>query len=400
MGETVTSIDEIEFDPEAFTSIFLMQHTLKGCNAFPVLIKHIPELKYIVENPRVLVLKDREQTSLSELYGILTHNTDMVMRTFSTTIDTRRQWECPFAIVVFLRASGGHGSCRLSVSVQTENLANFCSCLEDECMYNRQHGLYVHELKTVAYRHEKVVGFGYIDGTISIYLNGSRVNKFKTAGKDSQGYGTVGMFLEDNNGSYFFTTCTHVIDKDANAYLPHDNSKIGENVFVCHSNAHSNIKNAHKMMDFSLIRVCSDKDVECNLGLKGVSGNFIKRATIFRGDISEILGRRVYKWGSTEPLLQTGKCIGIEEEEFVYVHIDKENFAKPGDSGAIICVGDNRDTTLAAFVLVGEWISREDEKNIYVVYAVIDALDTVEKMQIEMKPCLGTKTVTIVSGSR
>ncbi|CAC5399984.1 unnamed protein product [Mytilus coruscus] len=319
-----------------------------------------------------------------------------------------------------------------------EKIGIFTSHLEDECANSRLHGVSIHELKSLAYRHEQVSGFGYIDGTVRIYINGSkeedkkevltffekyvdtteydfkiefrknreityfaklengsRINKLKTSGKGPKGYGTLGMFLEDSNGTYFFTTCAHVIEEDAIAYFPDDNTKIGENIFVCHPNTNNNIKLAQKM-DFSLIRVCPDFDIECKLGLKSVHGNFIKGA-IFKGDISEIFGRRLYKWGATEPFLQTGKCTGIEEDGFIHIQINTENFAKPGDSGAIICAGSDNDTALAAFVLVGEWSERKDKKTTYVVYKVADALDIVAQMTKATKPCLCTRTLTVVS---
>lgn len=304
-------------------------------------------------------------------------------------------------------------------------------CLSIKCVFD--------DFVYYYFRHEKVSGFGYIDGTVRVYItgsneedkkdvltffkkyvdttkydlkidfrkkreityfakleNGSRINKLKTAGKGPKGYGTLGMFLEDNNGTYFFTTCAHVIEKDAVAYFPDDNTKIGENVFVCHPNSHNNIKLAPKM-DFSLIRVCPDFDLECKLGLKSIHGNFIKGA-IFRGDISEIFGRRLYKWGATEPNLQTGKCTGIEEDEFIHLQISTDKFAKPGDSGAIICAGRDDETALAAFVLVGEEMTeRKDKKTTYVVYKVADALDIVAQMTKSMKPCLCTKTLRVVS---
>ncbi|CAC5362609.1 unnamed protein product [Mytilus coruscus] len=689
----MVTINEIEFDPEAYTSILLMQKALKGCNSYPFLINQIPELRYIVENPRVVILKqNNDEWSLSGLCSMLTHNTDMVMGSLSTTDIKAKQWKCPFVIVVLLRASGGHGSCRLSrsdhvilnelkkhfkclddiiyvlkdtrhtlkydeedleklseeiqltacgfknpnnvfsrlfifpdkqisvrlglslhrsiqrhlfdvrnisqnyinetnseyaaftqsqnqrtkllsdnilkydfrycsqastkkkqeqirtltnrlfklievtfrqnllkpilkrpgfksscvkllrsitdtkqerkhtsiplkedenrngnlrssamahtslkhscsfkckikiskleavtvaelmyaeqlkvltnyVKAHTKDIAIFCSYVNDECIYDKMHGVSVHEFKTVAYRHDQVVGFGYIDGTICVYLQGnqennkervldfikryvdttkhnyriefrkkreisyfaklepgSKVNKFHTT--DTDKYGTLGMFLEDNNGRFYFTTCAHVIDRDAYAYLPDDNSKIGQNVFVCNTTQNNKTKTSQQI-DLSLVRVLPDNDIECKLGLKSLSGDFIKRAVIFQEDISLILGRRLYKWGATEPLLQTGRCIGIEEQEdeFVHLQIDKENFAKPGDSGAIICVGDNNDTGLAAFVLVGEYI-RADNKKEYAVYKVTDALETVEKLKKKMTPCLCTDTITISSTPR
>ncbi|CAC5407172.1 unnamed protein product [Mytilus coruscus] len=319
-----------------------------------------------------------------------------------------------------------------------EDVETFRRYLEDECPSTRLHGVSVHELKTIANRQGMVSGFGYFDETVCVYINsckeedkkkvfnffeqylnianynckyviefrkkreityfaklqnGSRINKFPRTGKNSKGYGTLGMFLKDNKGTYFFTTCAHVIEQDEEAYLPGDNSRIGENVFVRYPNTSNAVENT-KNMDFSLIRVSPESDIECKLGLKSTSGSFLK-GQIFKGDISEILGRRLYKWGATEPHLQTGKCIGIEEEEFIYIEMDKENFAKPGDSGAIICAGNNTDTALAAFVLVGEWIGHQDRKKRYVVYKVSDALD-LDNIK-DFTPCLCTETFTVVS---
>ncbi|CAG2236849.1 unnamed protein product [Mytilus edulis] len=487
------------------------------------------------KKPKILLLKHGNQLSSNILQCLLGHAVDKGYQNLTIEpVKILNQWTCPFAIVVLLSASGGHGSCRLNrydfdvledvkenfkdfkdvtfvikdsrhsvkynsedlnrlseeiqftlygtyhpnniyfntflfndnqVSVRIglpsstsffksiytiniskfeaekaakmictdlnskaqecqEKIRMFTSHLEDECANSRLHGLYIHELKIVAYRHEKVSGFGYIDGIVRVYItgsneedkrmcllslkreityfakleNGSRINKFKTAGTGPKGYGTLGMFLEDNNGTYFFTTCAHVIEEHAEAYFPDDNTKIGENVFVCHPNSNNNIKLAPKM-DLSLIRVCPDFDIECKLGLKSVNGNFIKGA-IFKGDISEIFGRRLYKWGATEPYLQTGKCTGIEEDEFIHIQINTDKFAKPGDSGAIICAGRDDETALAAFVLVGEEMTeRKDKKTTYVVYKVADALEIVAHMTRAKKACLCTKTLTVCSAS-
>lgn len=228
--------------------------------------------------------------------------------------------------------------------------------------------------------------------------NGSRINKLQTAGKGPENYGTLGMFLKDSSEAYFFTTCAHVIEKDAIAYFPDDNTEIGKNVFICHPNTNNDIKHA-QIIDFSLIQVCPEFDIECKLGLKSVNGNLIK-GDIFKGDILEMLGRKLYKWGATEPFLQTGKCTGIEEDGFILIQINTKNFAKPGDSGALICAVRDNDTALAAFVLVGEEMTkRSDDKTTYAVYKVADALDMVAQMTKAMEPCLCTTTLTVVSAS-
>lgn len=232
---------------------------------------------------------------------------------------------------------------------------------------------------------------------------GSKINR--KGPEEPRKYGSLGMFLEDKKGKYFFTTCAHVITKDECAYSADDNSELGRNVFIYQSESNTNDKN-DPYIDFSVVQVSPEKDLTCTFGLKATGGNFIS-GRIFKGDLSEILDQNVYKWGATPPCLRKGKCIGYEDEgSLLYLMVDTNDFAKEGDSGAIICVGEDVDAGLAAFVIIGgsqddsECTSASNSEPSYLVYKVSHALEKVSNMKPCLIPC--TKTISIsssVSGS-
>lgn len=210
------------------------------------------------------------------------------------------------------------------------------------------------------------------------------------------------MFLEDKNGKYFFTTCAHVIGEEEHAYSSDDNSKLGQNVYINYSECNKDDKN-DPYIDFSLVQVSPERTLTCTFGLKTSGGNFIN-GRIFRGDLSEIFNENVYKWGATEPFLRKGKCIGFEDEgSLLYLTVDTKDFAKGGDSGAIVCVGEDMETGLAAFVIVAGSTDESGSESLnsgssYLVYKVSDALDRIGTIS-EMTPCLNPyiRTISISS---
>ncbi|CAC5358075.1 unnamed protein product [Mytilus coruscus] len=331
------------------------------------------------------------------------------------------------------------------VDSYTDDLAEFLRTISNE-RSKRAYSLNIHEWKTVSMRNKLVKGFGCVGNIIYIYLKnddedekrsvsyyvknylndppgmyqmriqykqrritlfsnleqGSKINRKETVKRtdDPRKYGSLGMFLEDKKGTYFFTTCAHVIGEEEHAYSPDDDSKLGRNVFIHHSESNTNDKN-DPYIDFSLVQVSPERTLTCTFGLKTAGGDFIN-GRIFKGDLSEILNEYVYKWGATEPYLRKGKCIGFEDEgSFLYLMIDTKDFAKGGDSGAIVCVGEDVETGLAAFVIVAGSTDDSDSDgstsgSSYLVYKVSDALDRIDTFS-GMTPCLNPHTILISS---
>ncbi|XP_052083031.1 uncharacterized protein LOC127720485 [Mytilus californianus] len=329
----------------------------------------------------------------------------------------------------------------------TEDLKPFSKTISEERL-KRLHSLKIHEWKTVTMRNVLVKGFGCIENNICVYtkrddehekksvceyvkkyLNdppgkyqlrveykqrkislfskleqGSKINRRESGNCSDEGrkFGSLGMFLEDKNGKYFFTTCAHVIGEEEHAYSPDDNSKLGRNVYINYSDCNKDDKN-DPYIDFSLVQVSPERTLTCTFGLKTTGGDFIN-GRIFRGDLSEILNENVYKWGATEPCLRKGKCIGFEDEgSLLYLTVDTKDFAKGGDSGAIVCVGEDVETGLAAFVIVAGSTDDSGSESLnsgssYLVYKVSDALDRIGTIS-GMTPCLNPyiRTISISS---
>ncbi|CAC5368913.1 unnamed protein product [Mytilus coruscus] len=320
------------------------------------------------------------------------------------------------------------------VSECKDNLSSFSRILSDE-LTRRGDSVMLHEWKTVSLRNAKVKGFGCMDDTICLYLQhdndkdktevlkyindffddttlkynisvefrctkitlftflqqGSKINP-DMSNEGQNKYGTVGMFLEDEKGTYFFTTCAHVIGKNKEAYSNVHNATIGRNVLTRYPHSR---KSEEPSLDFSLVQVSPDRTLTCTFGLKTQVGNFVNMQ-IFRGDPLDVRHRNLYKWGASQPNMQVGTCTGCKYDgRYIYLQVDTKNFAKPGDSGAIICIGDSNhpEQSLAAFVVVGA-----DEES-YLVYKVSDALELISAVRKEIKPCIShcTKNIAISS---
>lgn len=98
----------------------------------------------------------------------------------------------------------------------------------------------------------------------------------------------------------------------------------------------------------------------------------------------EVQNKNLYIWGATDASRRTGRCKECYEfDGYLSLLVDKNNFAKPGDSGALVCVGDNIDSCMAAFILVGADV---DNKDLYLVFKVSEAIDKIAEKRSEMKP--------------
>lgn len=109
----------ISTDPEIYTSISLTQKTLK---AYKFLMEQNNDVNCVLQNPKILLIKHGDQVSSDDLTCLLGHAETGYHSITKELVENFKRWTCPFAVVVLLSASGGHGSCRLSGFVSR----NFC----------------------------------------------------------------------------------------------------------------------------------------------------------------------------------------------------------------------------------------------------------------------------------
>lgn len=108
-------IATLEVYSEIYTSISLTQETLKASLGNHFLKEQIPEIVSVIDNPRILLIKHEDHVSSDDLASLLGHDAEKGWHSISKDfVENCKRWTCPFAVVVFLSASGGHGSCRLS----------------------------------------------------------------------------------------------------------------------------------------------------------------------------------------------------------------------------------------------------------------------------------------------
>ncbi|CAC5368914.1 unnamed protein product [Mytilus coruscus] len=413
-------------------------------NLDKVLLDKIPFLKecQVKRNPKATGKQNarttkhpyhREKTLLSESAGASTSS--------MTPNGHRCSGKCKMELNKIEKAKAAKGIFKGILKYVTEcedNLSSFSRSLFDE-LTRRGDSVMLHEWKTVSLRNSKVKGFGCMDDTICLYLQhdndkdktevlkyindffddttlkykisiefrstkitlfaflqqGSKINP-DMSNEGQNKYGTVGMFLEDEKGTYFFTTCAHVIGKNKEAYSHVDKAMIGRNVLTRYPHSRTpGSKSEEPSLDFSLVQVSPDKTLTCIFGLKTEVGNFVNMQ-IFRDDLLNVRHGNIYKWGASEPNMQLGRCTGCKYDgPYVYLQVDNKDFAKPGDSGSIICIGDanHPEQSLAAFVLVGA-----DEES-YLVYKVSDALELISTVRKKIKPCIShcTRNIPISS---
>ncbi|XP_052079313.1 uncharacterized protein LOC127717631 isoform X1 [Mytilus californianus] len=194
---------------------------------------------------------------------------------------------------------------------------------------------------------------------------GSKVNR---SSDHSKGYGTLGFFVRDSNGSIYFTTCAHVIPMKKEVFTDTMEAAVGESVFATDLSKDS----IAKCLDLSLVKVFEEKKENCRYGLRDSTDKLVTGMVSLANE-SEMKNMKVYKWGAKTKLTKgtyKGSIYVKEGEEFKSrIHLLKGNpeeteFAEEGDSGSLICFEATDSLQLscesAAFIFVGKCSSDQE----------------------------------------
>ncbi|VDH98365.1 Hypothetical predicted protein [Mytilus galloprovincialis] len=302
-------------------------------------------------------------------------------------------------------------------------LLNQCMAKLKQEIDQRNHCLELHTLRILCHRNSLVHSFGFVDGKVKVYLiraeskeavtkyfqsymktrvlemtfypgpsdlrgrklsyeQGSRIDVSHAPIIKNISYGTLGFFLMNKRRERFFTTCAHVIGPEHEAYCPDDHSVLGESVFACERfSSHSK-----HWIDLSLVKVCQEKILTCQQGLKGKnSSRTFSEYKIFPGSIEDLIGCNVYKWGATTNYTEgTFRNFIVSEDGFLQIGIESStSFAMEGDSGSLICLSieehDSNDLYAVHIIWGGPNMAIGSTKNMFNCYHISDALTEIRE---------------------
>ena len=203
-------------------------------------------------------------------------------------------------------------------------------------------------------------------------------------------FGTLGMFLKDQSGNTYFTTCSHVIGMNEIARGDGD-VELGQSVFAIDTTPDTKISD---LIDLSIVKVRDEIASQCQFGLRTATDTNVVGQIVEEEVVQEINRKqtlKVYKWGAKSQLTHgtyTGWISSKKENRFDHnLHqIDNvsQNVFDEGDSGSLICFeatgSPQLDSDSACFIFVGKEYppklsQAKSENNWYYCYHVSKVFD-------------------------
>ena len=177
-------------------------------------------------------------------------------------------------------------------------------------------------------------------------------------------FGTLGMFLKDQIGNTYFTTCSHVIRMDEIA-RGEGGVEQGKSVFAIDTATNMAY---FDLIDLSIVKVHHNIASQCQFGLRTSTDNNVLGQIVEEDVIQEINQKQtlqVYKWGAKSQLTRgtyKGWIASKNQNRFdqnlhQIVNVSQKVFDE-GDSGSLICFeatgSPHLDSDSAGFIFVGK----------------------------------------------
>ncbi|XP_045184846.1 uncharacterized protein LOC123542879 [Mercenaria mercenaria] len=175
--------------------------------------------------------------------------------------------------------------------------------------------------------------------------------------------GTLGCFVSSNNNALYVLTCAHVV--------------LGETHYICAQNKNGEPKRfavttpemtlvsgncSLPLVDIAAVKVCDQLRGMCDQCLKDDDGER-KEAKLSSDAPVDLTGCFVHQYGATSGLkkgiIMPNNCsiFGDNANEYILnveclAGAENEQFAQPGDSGAVICMTDIDTNTVKAVGMI------------------------------------------------
>ncbi|KAL3857084.1 hypothetical protein ACJMK2_011780 [Sinanodonta woodiana] len=189
--------------------------------------------------------------------------------------------------------------------------------------------------------------------------------------------GTLGGYVKDIDGQLYCLTCAHVVPNDTDVQVEIRGQDIGPVTIgksVIIKDPPERLRISVDCVDIMAVRIDPKQIQRCNLYFKTPDGEYSPCVQIHPFDSSLRELHNIYKWGATTNisfgLLHTGEsnvelftqiCLNNQKKhvnvfvEPLPVDDDRQGpFAKPGDSGAIICAETLNKLQIIAMIQGGD----------------------------------------------
>lgn len=154
-------------------------------------------------------------------------------------------------------------------------------------------------------------------------------------------FGTLGMFLKDQSGNTYFTTCSHVTRMDEIA-RGDGGLELGQSVFAIDTATDMTYSD---LIDLSIVKVKDDIASQCQFGLRTATNNNVVGQIVEEEVVQEINQElKVYKWGAKSQLtrgtykgwIASKKQNRFDQNLHQIVNVSQNVFDE-GDSGSLLC---------------------------------------------------------------
>lgn len=209
---------------------------------------------------------------------------------------------------------------------------------------------------------------------------------------DEHSYGTLGCFVEgkmnvdgdesDNYTSQMYAlSCAHVFPMGCDNVVEVGRTEIKYDTFGLLSEDLTLYK--EHIIDIAAIVVENSVQEKCNINLKNCDGFEGWGSILHEGDLNELIGTEVYKWGAMSDLthgiivsIDYQSTHGVEtlDEEYNILieclpYLSESEFSSKGDSGTVVCFENPDEEKVVALSMINGALYEKDTEKYLSTYS-------------------------------
>ena len=180
-------------------------------------------------------------------------------------------------------------------------------------------------------------------------------------------YGTLGCFVKGKNNGFseklYAVSCAHVFPDDCDAAIEIALSRTQDKFDMLGVISPDFKILRENKVDIAAVAVESSAEQKCNHCLKNSGGCDVWKSALHEGDLKDIIGYQVYKWGFrsglTRGLIISENYIssaqrGLDSQYNIFIKSQKssEKFSSKGDSGSAVCFDEPTEEIVQVLSLV------------------------------------------------
>lgn len=233
-------------------------------------------------------------------------------------------------------------------------------------------------------------GITYESGkSIRVKKNPEQINAGDVLANDKHSYGTLGCFVKGkmsgtNSVNYTYQmyalSCAHVFPEGCDDLIEVGRTDVKFDHFGIISHDLTLLK--EHIYDIAAIVVEDNIKEKCNINLKNCDGFEGWGSILHEGNLNELIGMEVFKWGSMSYLTH-GLIVSIDYQTVGVETLDHEynilietlpklsdtDFSTKGDSGTVVCYEDPIEEKVVALSMINGGLYEQQTKKYMCTYS-------------------------------